>query len=259
MVDSPGAEWYLSFDCATKSFAWALLRLDDDAGALAEIKARRAADLLADAGRLLATRGGRSADDTLGMLEPLIDEARRELEAALEAAGGLLTVVAGGAADLVPGIKDKNIPGIERVRALKRYVDAAVWPALEASGAPDDASLRVAIEFQLGANFHARAVATALVTIFVDCSVFFVGPAHKNRVSVSARPDLAHCYFVEKHTSLYAANKAHAKALLEVVEEAFPFTLGIPKALRKDFADALLQVLAFRKFGPGIDRAAEYF
>lgn len=255
--DDPGGDWYLSFDCATKSFAWALVRVADGADVRARLK--RLPDLIEEARRIVSGRLSLS-DTALDECEGAVAAVQVALGEAQAAAADLVRVVAGGADDLVPGKKDKEIHGVERIRALKRYLDTVVIPATRAAGPGVGPGLHVAVEFQMGANFHARAVATALVTVFSECDVFFVGPALKNRITVSSRPDLRHALFIENHSSSYAANKAHAKALLGFFETQFPHSpdLKIPRALRKDFADCLLQILAFRQFGP-VHLAAEHF
>lgn len=240
-------EWYLSFDVATKSFAFALVRVRaPGAGTAARVEALAAAVRAGDAAGALAHA--------------------KALDAETRAAFHL---AAGGAADLVPGVKDFDIPTVARVRAAVAFLETTVAAGLAAAaadGCPGRGSprLNVAVEFQMGANAPARTVAAVLVAHFHAARVFFVGPAFKNKLWYAARPDLRHCHFVERYKSLYVANKNHTKELyFDHVGPAFGHDEGavvraIPARLRKDFADSIMQVLGFRAFGDA-KKAAEMF
>jgi hypothetical protein len=239
--------WFLSFDCATKSFAFALLRvrgLDPEAPA-------QAAALAA------AAKAGDMAT-ALGLAQDIDDMSR-----------GCLHLAAGGAADLVPGKKNNEIPTVERVRAAMAYLQGPVARALEAAapeGCParDSPELYVAVEFQMGPNAPARAIAIVLLTHFANARVFLVGPAYKNKLWYPSRPDLRHCHFIERYQTLYTANKNHAKEMyFDHIAPTFGHTEGpvlksIPVRLRKDFADCVMQVLGFLAYGD-LEKAAEKF
>ena len=234
--------WYLSFDCATKSFAWALLRVAPPGEGDAE-KARTAAAALGE-------------DDALA--------ARLIAELEAETRDGF-RLAAGGAADLVPGVRDRSIPTVRRIRALMGYLHAVVFPAMAAAGAPgrDDPLLKVVVEFQMGPNSKANTIKDALVATFFAADVFLVGPALKNAIRVPSRPDLDHCMFVEKYSRPYEANKAHAKTLyFDFIACVFDHDRevlgGVPRKFRADFADSVLQVLGFLLFGDA-KKAAEMF
>ena len=216
-----GAELYLSFDCATKSFAYALLRVA-------------------------------SAPKNEQFLSELF-----ERQAATT--GPLFELAAGGACDLTPGRPDRSVSTVERVRAVQRYLRDEVYPQLSHVGhTPASPALKVAVEFQMGVNAHSRVVATTLVAAFCDANVFFVGPSLKNRLKVLSRPDLDHHHFLEKYQTTYAANKAHAAALyFDCIAPAFGHDVKkIPKKFHKDFADSVLQVLGFLCFA-GSEKNAE--
>lgn len=238
-------EWYLSFDCATKSFAFSLLRIRPPPADLPE-KVRELID---------ACRAGPSA--LAAALGSAIDASTR----------ACFVLAGGGAADLVPGVKDADIPTVRRVRAVKDYLEGAVASAIAgALGCPpaDSPRLNVAIEFQMGPNAASRTVATVLLAHFARANVFLVGPAYKNRLWYPSRPEIRHCYYVEKYRTIYTANKNHARDLyFDHIAPAFghiggPVLSRIPKSLHKDFADSVVQVLGFRAFGD-IENAAEKF
>ena len=238
----PPGKWYLSFDCATKSFAYALVRVTD-------------ADSLApQVSRLQRAAGESSPGRVLDALRALAAASR----AGFHLAGG-------GAADLVPGKKDGSIHTVERVRAVLAYLRGPVAAALAAAGTrgcppPTSPDLNVIVEFQMGPNARARVVSTVLVAEFAAANVFFVGPACKNKLWYPSRPDLRHCMFIEKYRNLYTANKKHTEALYyDHIAPLFGHPdLGIPRGMKKDFADAVVQVLGFLSFG-AVRNAAERF
>lgn len=230
--------WFLSFDCATKSFAFALIRIRDPAEALAAA----------------AAAAQKGPEELFAAIRALDAETR-----------ACFHVAAGAAVDLVPQKKDKDIPTVERVRAVKEYLEGPVAAALAAAaadGCPGGGTraLHVAVEFQMGVNAPARTVAAVLVAHYARADVFLVGPALKNKLWYPARPDIRHCFFVERYAKLYDANKAHAKALyFDHIAPLFGHSdYGVPPPLRKDFADSVVQVLGFLAFGD-LEKAAEKF
>jgi len=238
--------WFLSFDCATKSFAFALLRVDE---ALArEGLSPKAAALAA------WLRGDKSSPPPEGGGEEL-DVATR----------GAFHLAGGGAAALVPGTPAAKIPTVERVRAVQAYIRGPVREALTAAAAegcppPDSRRLHVLIEYQLGSNSRARTVSSVLLSEYSAASICLVGPALKNKVSFRARPDLAHARFIQKYTTLYAANKNHTKATyFEFLAPLFDHKdLKIPARLKTDFSDCVMQVLGLLGWGD-IQAAATRF
>jgi hypothetical protein len=258
MAAAVDGTWYLSFDCALKSFAWCLVRM---AGPSTNARVR---ELVAEF-KALALSVADSPD---------ICEAHRRLaaaqcsaDAASELSRELVSVHAGAAVDLIPGRKDNNVHRVERVRIVKRYVDGVIIPAIDAaraSGCPpaSDPLLRVAVEYQMSANFKANVISTTLFALFSDASVFPVGPSLKNTLCPGGRPELRHSTFTERYRSVYDANKAHAKALLDHFEATFgPLRqpVDVPRKLRKDFADSLIQAIAFHGTGVSPEQAAEKF
>lgn len=231
----PTDDWYLSFDCATKSFAFALVRLRPPP----KIEMVQMAEAVA-AGDWAAARRG-------------VDELDLATRACFLLAGG-------GGADLVPGKINKKISTVERIRAVKAYLDGPVAAALTAAAAlgcppPDSSRLNVLVEFQMGPNSPARTVAAALLTNYCHANVILVGPAYKNKLWYPSRADLRHACFLEQYSTCYSANKKHTKALyFNHIAPVFGhdkelFFAKLPTKFHSDFADAVLQVLGFRAFG----------
>lgn len=207
--------WYLGFDCATKTLGFGLvgIRLEH----YRENRARLWQSLQ------LLLRGKLTKDQAAGL--------DRETASLVQIADGEVT-------DLFPGRPDKSIHTIERLCALGDYVDARVLPAI----APHAAALSVPIEYQMGPNAPARAIAASLITLFRKHRTFIVGPSLKNKVWFTEEGK--YCYFVQKYKSLYPANKAHAKFNFEHLERVFGTDIPAtkPASLRGHIADAVMQV-----------------
>jgi len=243
----PRDQWFLSFDCATKSFAFALVRVRLPGPAF-----------LAKVGALAAAVRAGDGAGTLALAQQLDDEAR-----------AFFHLEGGGAADLVPGTPDKEIHTVPRVAAVVAYLGGAVAQALEAARAngcpaPDSPALNVPIEFQMAANFKSRAVAVTLLTYYAGAHCFLVGPALKNKVWFPSAPRIRHCFYAAKYKNLYNANKHHSRDLyFEHLCRLFGHAQGgvpakIPRQWQADFADAVTQVLGFLAFGDQ-ENAAERF
>ena len=82
----------------------------------------------------------------------------------------------------------------------------------------------------------------------------------KNNISIPSRPDLHIGMYVERYSTKYTANKNQVKDLyFDHIAPTFSHdTSSIPKKFRKDFADCVIQVLGFIKFGD-LETAATKF
>jgi len=225
--------WFLSFDCATKSFAWSLLRVDLDSTL---------------DGRTLAA--AKTAADVTAAADALLRSARQRF-----------VFQAGSAVDLAPGIPDKNVGLVDRIRRMKRYVDAVVIPAVRGAAgcpAPGSGHLRVLIEYQMGQNANSNRIADALVLMFVDDDVALIRPALKNKLSFGT-PETTLGTYRARYASRWSANKMHSLACFHHLSEAFGWADRLPvlkKALNTDLADTVTQVAGLFAFG---DPKKEFF
>ena len=257
------AETYLSFDCATKTFAFTVSRVSLPAlRATAQMRGRAAAArlLLERAAARLHCRDAESqqrAAAEYSMAKDAIDRLDAETRSAI-------AILDGEVVDLAPGQPDASVGTVDRLRALAHYIERRVRPALALALAPAPAGggradpPLVVIEYQMGPNSRARAVAAALVALFAAERIVIVGPSLKNRVAASAAGQYGH--FLQKHRTSYAANKAHALFNFRTVEAAFPS--GVPPtsaALRGHIADSFMQVLGFILHGPDEKEATHMF
>ena len=241
--------WYLGFDCATKTFAFSLSRVASlDGEMIAQLRARTLA--CRELCRRAAAAAAPSAE-LLGVLLPLV----RALETEMD---GLIVIADGAVCDLAPGRADAQVSTVERLRAVACYINGRVRPALTRAGALDS-ELTVVIEYQMGPNARARAVAAALVALFASNDVIIVGPSLKNKVSTC--PDGRYAEFARRYSNSYGANKAHAAFNFAQVEAKFGTAIAptTPSSRRGHIADSFMQVLGHLFFGVDQKDAASMF
>ena len=237
-------KWYLGFDCATKTFAFSLSRIDLDAFAAAKTRLRtcmRAAlEVLRRASATLdACRG---AGPELCHVAELVRKIAPVVAAADLESKSFVRIADGETVDLFPGRADEDIATVERLRAVSRYVGGRIRPAIQRI-VPVGEAVRIIIEFQLGANAPSRAVAAALVTLFAEEDVRIVGPTLKNKIATCEEGRYYH--FAAKYSTSYGANKAHAKYNFARIEEVFGTEIPPtrPPALRGHIADSFMQIV----------------
>ena len=244
MADLP--QWFLGFDCATKTFAFSLSRVDLPGFATA----RPALE-----GRLATLRAALAAAERDGATRAQCEALSAHIARALAEARSFVRIVDGETVDLCPGQRDADVGTVDRLRAVARYVAGRVRPSMRAA---DGRPIRVLIEYQLGANARARAVAAALVTLFADEDVFIIGPTLKNRVATCEAG--RYCHFAARYASTYTANKAHAKFNFAQFEAAFGTEIPPQAAgLRGHIADSFLQVIGHLVHGKNDESARAMF
>jgi hypothetical protein len=218
--------WYLSYDCALKSLAFAVLWLDMPRARALLPRARAAQELLrrAQAGGV----GG------VGDVHALV----RAAAALLAELRGCVRICDGETVDLAPGRADRSVKPVERTALVAAYVDRRVRPALaEHVRGP----LTVLIEQQPRGNAPAEYVAITLTALHWGARETRLVPAAlKNCTAVCA-----YAAFAARYASAYGANKAHARQSLRELENAFG--TGVPAstaAARGHVADCVMQALA---------------
>lgn len=244
-------QWYLGFDCATKTFAFSLSRVALlEREQIAQLRARALA--CRELSRRAAAAGDTAAAAALlRALEPAV----AELDAATSR---LITIADGAVCDLAPGRPDAQVSTVERLRAVAAYVADRIRPAIGRAGIADG-ELSVIIEYQMGPNARARAVAAGLVALFATDNVIIVGPSLKNKVSTCAEGRYA--VFAQRYSNSYGANKAHAAFNFAQIEARFGTAIPPTKPLsrRGHIADSFMQVIGHLLFGADEKDAAKMF
>jgi hypothetical protein len=246
--------WHLGFDCATKTFAFSLSRIDLDAHVAGRDRVRARTFAILEVARRAAEIAPRDPDAAARLVRE-VAPAAAELDAETR---GYVRIVDGETVDLFPGRADDDISTVERLRAVARYVAGRIRPAVAAAVPPGE-RLRIVVEFQMGPNARARAVSAALVALFAEEDVIIVGPTLKNKVAVCEEG--RYCYFAERYGTSYAANKAHAKYNFARFEEVFGTGIPAtrPASLRGHIADSFMQVIGYLVHGPDEKNAALSF
>jgi len=179
----------------------------------------------------------------IAQLKPLVDALDTETR-------GAVFLADGETAELVPGVPDDDISTVERLRAVCQYVRDRVRGAIAAHvAAAANEPMRVVVEYQ-NINPKTRPVAAALIAIFSEEDVFMVGPALKNKVAVCEAG--RYCFFTERYSNTYRANKEHASFNFRKVEQAYGTCIPStsPPSLRGHIADSFMQVLGYILYGP---------
>ena len=249
---------FLGFDAATKTFAWSLGRIDL-AGVAVDRRdldaLRRAVESLGRAVESLQRDlgGGRDAAELrrdIDTASAAAESARVEAARLDAASASRVAVLAGATADLAPGVADVALPTVARIRAVAGYVRGVVAAAVAAArAATPGLPLRVVVEYQMGDNAPARAVAAALVTLFIDEDVVFVGPTLKNTVALA--PSLRLGEYNIRYSS-YTANKNQSRDNFDRILALYPNSLAPMTAARRGHvADSFMQILGMLVNGDG--------
>ncbi len=267
-----GMTWYLSFDCATKTFAYCLLAYDPGRYQREGVRVRAnvgalVAQMKELTGELRKFQKPLPAPSALG---PGTADTRRPKNKADDNKRGSVAVPAQwqekyarladavtlcaqetdrmicladcATVDLAPGAADKEVHTVPRIRAVVAYVRDHIEPVLAKWVGPDD-SLIVLVEYQMGPNSPARIVADALIAFYVDRDVRLVGPALKNSIALCETG--RYCHFAEKYMKSYPANKAHTLYNFCHFVERTQAAVSTPKKLWGHIADAFAQVLGY--------------
>lgn len=249
--------WYLSFDCATKTFAYCLLAFDPErykregAQHKADVKALVAQlrELTAEIQKAQAlSRSPKLVNDsTLGQAALARWQKKCECLAgavtrSAQAIDRMLYLAECATVDLAPDVPDKEVHTVPRIRAVVDYARTHIEPILAERLGPHD-TLIVLIEYQMGPNSPARIVADALITFYIERDVRLVGPGLKNSIALCGGG--RYCHFAEKYATCYSANKAHTLYNFCHFLEQTQTTISTPKKLWGHIADAFAQVIGY--------------
>ena len=214
---------FLSFDCATKTFAFSCGEINID-----EVK-----ETLNNIIILENEIQHITSIEKLIIFKENIYKIKKKIKS-------FITLDDGETIDLFPGIDNEKIDIVSRLRALVNYVKSRI---------PNQSiDTKIFIEFQMGQNPKARAIVSSLITLFYEHEIIIVNPSLKNKIYLS--DDGRYCHFIKKYSSNYIANKEHCKYNFNIVE--IYFNSKIPysnKRIRGHIADSFMQVLGHLKYG----------
>lgn len=157
----------------------------------------------------------------------------------------------GNVVDLNNGKKMKDMVLVERTMNLKNTLmelkNALIQKKIELD--LDDSKVKVLIEYQMSANYHANAVFNQIFYEFSEFNPVVIHPCYKNKVHFSA--ELIYSNFSEKYNKNYSANKAHCKENFLYFLKAFNLENIIHNIKKKnldDIADSFMQIFAYINF-----------
>ena len=227
--------WYLSFDCATKTFAFSLSYVN-----ICPIHINNAILELSEINTILEL----SEINNLLELSKLIEFAellKKINEKKYMIKKSIIDIVDGETINLFPNIADNKILPVERVKALVSYIKSRIFENPIWQKIPKN-ELTILIEFQMGSNHKANIISTALITLFAEYNVELVKPSLKNKVYINE--DGKHKHFIKKYSQLYSANKAHAKYNFDQIEKIFGTQIKASTSTeRGHVADSFMQIL----------------
>ena len=220
--------WYISFDCALKSIAFSLVRMD-----ASKLEITSPCTLLQYAAQLRES----------------------------------LFYADGTAEDLAPGRLVKNVPTTEKISLVMVWVRDRVMPSLKQhlNELPDD--LTILVERQPPFNTKSTTVSDVLVSCFIrefihdeanyelyNARVRYVPALLKNKLSFAGDPESHMDAFRPKYKKQYTARKNHSKYIFRRYSELYEFEMPkVPASMQDDLADSMTQIMGFVKFGKPVD------
>jgi|SRR5581483_5098634 len=223
---------FLGFDCANRSFAYSLVRIN--------VFIHKNLELLADKFQDFTTRLGGTDEAASAILQ--CGEAYAQFMAMVQQTRALtatwLIVEKCGVIDML-GTKVESTDKLFRARCLKTTLDN-----IAVGVGRDD---KIIIEDQpASVNVKSSSVADQLCLYFADYDVELISPTWKNKLCF--REGLDYATFRGRVSTSYAANKRHSKEnflyLLRVLEQE-KWLLTVDPTCYDDLADSCMQIIAY--------------
>lgn len=213
--------YYLSFDCATKTFAYSLSYVNLNSITISKNINTLISDITNETANFKTTELYKNKIKTFK--------------------SQIINLIDGKMIDFFPKIPDNKIDNVERIKKISNYVKEVIFPKI-ANIKIDN--IEIFIEFQMGSNHKARMISSALIALFSSYVVRLIHPSLKNKVYTCE--DGKHKHFIKKYSNLYTANKEHSKYNFFIIEKIFSSAiLSTNKNDRGHIADSFMQVLGY--------------
>lgn len=205
--------FYLSFDCANKSLAIGLYRIN-----IKDIESIRN-----------SINPSKNKD--------IIEENKLT---------DLIEILYVDVLDIIPNKKVKDVDIIERTKMLKdaiKIVNNNIKPFIQEYSQ----KVNVIIEYQMNVNDKSRTVFNQLIYEYTEdiYNIIVIKPMMKNMISL--REELRYCKLLKNYTSVYKCNKQHTKLNFLYFLDKLDITDKVKHIEKKnldDIADTFMQVLA---------------
>jgi hypothetical protein len=210
-------KYFLSFDCATKTFGYVFVRITLLEN-IEEMKNRISQ---------IIYKENINSDDIKFVLESkkIVNES--------------IKIIDSGCVDLFPGKANKEISTIDRIKKTSEYVSTLI-PMLK------DLEVTVLVEFQMSQNTQSKIVSIVLLTLFSKYECHLVYPSLKNKINFY--DNYHYSKFISKYKSNYTANKQHALENFKQFEILFDQIKPISNKQKGHIADAFMQIFGFILF-----------
>lgn len=249
-------KWHLSFDCATKTLAFSLSYIDFEAYKKSKNRINSSIKAIQEIFNRIVSFPPESTK-TIIVSEKLIADITIAVKKLDLETRNFIKIIDGDTVDLFPDKKDDDTHTVERIQALARYVTTRIRPIL-IQKIPAGEHFRIIIEYQ-GINLKTHKISSALIALFADNDIVIVGPTLKNKVFTCEEGK--YCYFAERYSNSYYANKIHTKFNFAKLEDAFGTDIAIinPVSLRGHIADSFMQVIGYIIYGADEKNIAQMF
>lgn len=228
-MSKPKSNWYLSFDCATKSLAVSFAYIDIEGIHIAQEKL--------------------STVDDIPIIEKISTYREDLLKYFRFIKGWVVNII-----DYMPkkrnGGPPTTITTIMKIIALKKVIQQImeyVHPFVNI----ENEKINIIVEFQFSVNGASRLVEISLLSLLSEHHIYTINPKLKNKLSFSLEPESRHEIFIDRFSSRYTAAKNHSLFCFLYIAKNFRFDLPkLPiKGQMKDLADSFMQILAHIKRG----------
>ena len=217
-------EYYVGFDCATKTLAFNLCKIDKNG-------LSSHAEIQDEALRLI------SSITELNIVE--ITEKIKNLDSKLKQT---IQIIDGEVVDLLPGVCDDDIHPVQRISLLIQYLKRSVIPNV-----PEGAI--IIVEYQMAQNHKSDMIAHAIIAAFIEKhDVHMVNTVVKNKIHLSQEGAMSN--FSGRHINSKIDVKAQVIFNFDLVGRRFISNLGsIEKKLLEHISDSFMQILGWIKYG----------
>lgn len=212
----------LSFDCANKSLAVGLYKIDND---------------LVKSIRDIINRYKLCQSDTekVGGMKSDIDS--------------LINIIYIDVLYLIPDKKVKDSSILDRTRGLKEKLVSINKIIEDEVHLSNDEKIKVFIEYQMNVNDKSRTIYNQLIYEYIDetkYEIIIMKPHLKNTIYLSE--ELKYCDILKNYNSVYRCNKQHSKLNFLHFIEVFGLQDKIKHIKKKnldDIADTFMQMLSY--------------
>ena len=223
-------KYFLSVDCAVKTFAYCIVKVDTTNFDYVTKKINLLTQILKMPEKITKSR----LSELLSIYEKLKEMVTHYIE-----------IISG---DVVNLTDEQHT--ISKIRALNEYCKSAILPVI--ATLPQQ-KLNVMIEFQMGQNPESRTIMIAFAALFIEHNCITVGPSLKNKVYYSEEGRLSN--FIQKYSSSHTANKAHTTFNFKLILKDIKSNLReIKNSDLNHIADSFMQIFGYINFSDEEER-----